>query len=73
MTRFLSMTVLSLCLLLTLVGCCPGDCTSASWRDYALAAVQGFERGATAPVTVTRCNTYSRRGNVGTYCTSSTY
>jgi hypothetical protein len=51
----------------------PDPATKITWRDYLLAAVRGFERGATAPVSVTRCNTASRHGRTGTYCTTTTY
>ena len=40
-----------------------------TWRDYALAAVQGFERGATAPITSCR-TTYARRGSRAGYYTT---
>ena len=48
---------LSLLLLLTLSACS---------REYALAALQGFERGATAPVTSCR-TTYASRGSRAAY------
>ena len=44
-----------------------------TWRDYLLAALRGFEAGATAPVGITRCETVARHGRLGTYCTSTTY
>ena len=44
-----------------------------TWRDYALAALQGFEQGISAPRTICRTTYASRKGNAAYYTTCNTY
>lgn len=51
----------------------PDPIPSLTWRDYALAALQGFERGITAPVTTCRTTYAHRKGRGAYYTTCNTY
>jgi hypothetical protein len=46
---------------------------SACSREFAVAALQGFERGATAPQTVCMTRYQSHKGNGAYYASCNTY
>jgi hypothetical protein len=50
-----------------------GGGLSACSREYVLAALQGFERGAMAPVTSCRTTYASRGTRAASYTTCNTY
>ena len=51
----------------------PDPVPSLTWRDYALAALQGFEQGIAAPRTSCRTTYAQRKGRAAHYTTCNTY